>query len=59
MDCLHQALVKSWYTENKVKVIKNWNLLRIMKISVQSTNDPTRHVEMKVTEDLVSNADGS
>lgn len=59
MDYLHQTLVKCWYTESKVKVIKNWSLLRVMKRPVQSTNDPTKHTEMKVVGDLVSNADGS
>lgn len=59
MDYLHQALVKSWYTESKVEVIKNWSFLRVMKRSVQSTNDSTRHLEIKITGDLISNADGS
>lgn len=59
MDDLHQALVKSWYTESKVKVIKHRSFLRVMKRSVQSTNGPTRLIEIKVTGDLVSNTDGS
>lgn len=59
MDDLHQALVKSWYTESKVKVIKHRSFLRAMKRSVQSTNGPIRLIETKVTGDLVSNTDGS